>query len=141
MCHQWSPRPEPQSRQKRSLFSLENSFVLSDFESGDGRKTCMKIVFTTGRYCGSAEWIYTTKGLSKCQLSWNYRQWKRKLRVSQNKRIQFYVDVFLRKPNPRQKKYFPCFLWQFFSSSEENNLNAIVVLRAPPILVVTLSRI
>ena len=38
-CHQWSTRPDPQSRQQRSLFSLESCFVLWYFENlgTDGR--------------------------------------------------------------------------------------------------------
>ena len=50
-----------QSRQKRSLFSLESCFVLIDFEKWGGRTYVQtpraKIVTTTGRDCGWASWI------------------------------------------------------------------------------------
>ena len=45
-----------------TIFSIENCFVLSDFENQgrmDGRTPHEKIVITTGRDCGSAEWINT----------------------------------------------------------------------------------
>ena len=32
-------------------------FVLLDLKSGDGRTICAKIMITTGRDCGSVEWI------------------------------------------------------------------------------------
>ena len=59
-CHQWSIRPDPQSRQKWTLFSLEICFVL---KSGDGRTTCAKTMITTGFDCGSASWIKNLWGL------------------------------------------------------------------------------
>ena len=43
-----------------TLFSLEICFVLLDFEKWgrtDGRATRAKTMITTGRDCGSAEWI------------------------------------------------------------------------------------
>ena len=53
-CHQWSTRPDPQSRQKRTLLSV----VLLDLRIGDGRTnewtdgrtTCVKTMIPTGQW-------------------------------------------------------------------------------------------
>ena len=60
VCHQWSTRPDPQSRQLWSLFSLVNCLVSGDFEKWgrtDVQTLRMKILITTSRDCGSASWI------------------------------------------------------------------------------------
>ena len=61
MCHQWSPRPDRQSHQKRSLFSGDVCFVLRYFENIDildvRTETSAKILITTGLNYGSAEKI------------------------------------------------------------------------------------
>ena len=48
MRHQRSLRPDPSSRQERSLFSFESCFIYRDFEKS-GRTTRVNIVITSGR--------------------------------------------------------------------------------------------
>ena len=111
-CHQWSTRPDPQSRQEWTfLFLLEICFVLLDFEKCGrtyGRTTCAKTIITTpavtvGRPSESKENIWKNqKSPLLCFLAffWLFQIFSIPKRV--NKMIAFC-------------KLFP---WQFFVKSE-----------------------
>ena len=55
MCHQWSPPPDPRSR--HHSFHMKRDFVRFWKLWTDLQIPRVKIVITTGRDCGSAEWI------------------------------------------------------------------------------------
>ena len=59
-CHQWSPRPDPQSHLWWSLFSLEIALLCEILNLWtDGPTTHVKIMITNDCHSGSAEWINT----------------------------------------------------------------------------------
>ena len=63
------PRRDSQQSHVLSLFSLEILFcdILKRDEQTNGQAQCVKIVITTDRDCGSAEWINF-----KTSFMWNY---------------------------------------------------------------------